>query len=70
MGSKKTKHELIAGNEATRHRLEALGQIPAAGGRGETDHQRVAEELGEQNHRLPATSHNLKGPPGKGRNDQ
>ncbi len=46
MGSKKTKAEPTAENEAMKHRLEALGQKAGNGGRGGTDHQRVAEDVG------------------------
>ncbi len=59
MGAQKAKTELIAEIEAMRHRLEALGQKAGNEGRGETDHQRVAEELGEMNHRLKMGSERI-----------
>ncbi len=59
MGSKKAKAELIAEIEAMRHRLEALGQQAGNGGRGETDHLRVAEEVGEPTYRLKMGSERI-----------
>ncbi len=49
MSSKKTKTELVAENEAMKHRLEALEQKGGNEGRNETDHHRVTEAaLGER----------------------
>ncbi len=56
---KQTKGELIAENEALRHRPEALGEKAGNGGRGETDHQREAEEVRKPNHRLKMGSERI-----------